>query len=199
MAGVGIFPGTFDPIHSGHIAFCVAALAAGNLEKVVLLPEPKPHGKPRVAPLEHRQAMIALAAAGHPRLEVLALPGQQFSVAKTLPQLQHYFAGARLSLLIGSDVVRTFAYRWPDLETLLAELELLIALRSSDTQQGVENHMQAVQETVPAVRVRYQLIGSPHARASSSRIRADGSAAGLELAPSVATYIAAHRLYAGSV
>ena len=195
MAGIGIFAGTFDPVHSGHIAFCQAALRAADLERVVLLPEGSPRGKTRVTSLAHRRAMLELVSAADSRLEVLTLPSKRFSVAETLPQLQQRFAGHPLSLLIGSDVVRTFADRWPDLGALVAEMELIIGLRAGDTPAEMERLLHALQQAFPATPIRYRFIGSPHARAASSQIRARGVPAP-HLTPLVAAYIAAHRLYA---
>jgi nicotinate-nucleotide adenylyltransferase len=198
MAAIGIFSGTFDPVHSGHIAFCRAAVQAATLEKVVLLPEAAPRGKSPVTSLAHRRAMLELATAADPHLEVLTLPDKRFSVARTLPRLQQLFAGHKLSLLVGSDVVQTFAHRWPGLETLLAEMELIIGLRAGDTASTVEGLLEAVQRAMPKLTLRYRLLDSPYAQAASSQIRSVG-AVPAHLPPPVTAYIAAHRLYAERV
>ena len=196
MARIGIFSGTFDPVHKGHIAFCLAAIAAAGLDRVVLLPEPEPRGKDHAAPLAHRLAMLRLAIQTEPSLDVVTLPGQRFSVAETLPELQRRFAGDELSLLVGSDVVRSFEHGWPGLPQLLGHMRLVIGLRGNDTQTDMEQALAAVSRRFPAVPyIRSILVGSPQPLAASSAVRARGPrAAGV--APPVAAYIATHQLYA---
>jgi nicotinate-nucleotide adenylyltransferase len=194
MARVGIFSGTFDPVHKGHIAFCLAAMQAGRLDRVVLLPEPEPRGKVGVAPLAHRRAMLELAIQNQPGLEVLQLPGRRFTVAETLPELERRFASDELSLLIGSDVVRSLERGWPGQERLLASMGLIVGLRAGDTEERLRRQLAVVAGRSPRSPLRVTFIGSPHAAAASSRIRENANAAGLM--PAVAAYIATHQLYA---
>jgi cytidyltransferase-like protein len=53
MKHIGIYPGSFDPVHEGHFAFAKAALETGRLDTVIFLPEMKPRGKPQVTPSNH--------------------------------------------------------------------------------------------------------------------------------------------------
>jgi nicotinate-nucleotide adenylyltransferase len=196
MAQIGVFSGTFDPVHNGHIAFCLQTLSRGNLDKVVLLAEATPRGKQDVAPLEHRLSMLELAAQQHPKLEVLRVHSKRFTVAETLPELRQRFPGDELSLLVGSDVVRSLSQGWPGLGQLLAEMRLLVALRADDTPEHVEELLGQVRQRFPDTPLHARLIGSPHPHAASSRIR--GQAAPGQLMAPVAAYIAEHRLYAGT-
>ena len=65
---VGIYPGAFDPVHKGHIAFALAAITAHQLDKVFFLPEPSPRHKQGVKALDHRVEMVRLATANDPRI-----------------------------------------------------------------------------------------------------------------------------------
>ncbi|HSX34942.1 MAG TPA: nicotinate-nicotinamide nucleotide adenylyltransferase [Candidatus Saccharimonadales bacterium] len=199
MARIGIFSGTFDPVHTGHIAFCLAAQKAAALDRIVLLPEAHPRHKQPHTPFAHRVAMLRLAAKGMPQLEVLELADTQFSVATTLPQLQARFAHDELYLLLGSDVVPSLAVSWPGLETLLQAMGLVIGIRAQQTPHSVQGRLQALQEAFPAVPVRATTIASPHASVASSAVRAALPHAGqLALIPIVAEYITAYNLYSGA-
>ena len=67
---VALFGGTFDPVHSGHLAVARAALRRYDLDEVVFIPvSHPPHKRPdEMLPFIHRYAMVALACADDPRL-----------------------------------------------------------------------------------------------------------------------------------
>ena len=186
MARIGIFSGTFDPVHAGHVAFAQAALAACRLDRVVFAPEANPRAKPQVAPLEHRVAMLELALEGKADLSVLQLESIQFSVQQTLPELRALFPNDELTLLVGSDVVETFAYRWPGLDDLLQAMDLAVGLRTGADQAAVTKQLQAVQ-------ARFQLVESPHPHAASEPIR--GAQLLVHAIPAVTAYAERFRLY----
>lgn len=133
---VGIYAGTFDPVHSGHIAFALQALRAARLDQVYFLPERRPRGKQGVEHFGHRVAMLRRALRPHPQFEVLELVEASFSVQRTLPHLQQQCAEAELVFLFGSDVVPGLA-QWPQAETLLAKYELVIGLRTQSDHDGL--------------------------------------------------------------
>jgi nicotinate-nucleotide adenylyltransferase len=66
---IGLFGGTFDPIHLGHLAVARAAERRFQLDQIYFIPVGHPPHKPAsdLPPFEHRFAMVALACAGHPR------------------------------------------------------------------------------------------------------------------------------------
>src|SRR5437868_3133041 len=107
MARIGIFPGTFDPVHKGHIAFCLSAAARANLDSVILLPEAEPRRKQPRATFAHRWNMIQEAVADYAQIDARTLPSRQFTVAETLPELRALFPGMQLVLLAGSDVAQS--------------------------------------------------------------------------------------------
>jgi nicotinate (nicotinamide) nucleotide adenylyltransferase len=132
---IGIYSGTFDPIHQGHLAFAEAALEACKLNSVVFLPERRPRGKRHATDISHRVALIERAAQGNASLRVLNLPVDQFTVANTLPTLRSTFKNADLIFLMGSDTVLTFP--WEGLDTLFQEASLAIGMRANDSQNAV--------------------------------------------------------------
>lgn len=173
---IGIFAGTFDPVHAGHAAFAKAAIKLCNLDRVVFLPEPKPRGKVRVTGIGHRVAMLRLATQDNPSFEVMQLPDDQFTIAKTLPELQEKFAGAQLVMLFGSDVAAT-VHTWPDAKTLLAQTELAVGFR---------------EHAAPLVHVKATIVPTAHAHVAASHVRNGNSD---EIAPAVREYIKQHNLY----
>lgn len=117
MTRIGIFSGTFDPVHNGHIDFAKAVVRSGEVDKVIFLPEAWPRNKSNVTPIEQRLTMLKLATADEPSLEVRSLPDRQFTVTKTLPELQKMFAGDELFLLMGADVAKRID-SWPGVDNL---------------------------------------------------------------------------------
>ena len=93
MSRIGVFSGSFDPVHKGHIAFALEAAKTAKLEKVYMAPEIKPRRKPGITHFAHRVAMLKLAVRSQPKLEVLELPDKYFLPQKTLAQLRQRFPG----------------------------------------------------------------------------------------------------------
>lgn len=109
---VGIYPGAFDPIHNGHLAFARAAQAAYALDKVFFLPEPNPTHKQGVKALEHRANMVHLATANDEAFGVMVLDAQAFDVRYLWPRVTARFLGAELFMLTGNNAVKRLG-SWP--------------------------------------------------------------------------------------
>lgn len=184
---VGIFSGTFDPVHRGHIAFALAALKQCALDKVVLLPERSPRGKVGVSDFKHRMHMVRLAARPHRKVSVLTFDEPQFTVGKTLPQLQAKYPGAQLVMLFGSDVIKSFGFRWPGLETLLATAELAVSTRAGESEEVLRTFLDALGLPLTAT-----FVHGPHANVTATEVRM-GNLQGTE--PLVRSYIEQNQLY----
>lgn len=188
-----MYSGTFDPVHQGHVMFCRAAIEACKLDEVWLLPERRPRAKTAVTPYKERVHMAELAIADDSNMHLLQLSDQQFSVQKTLPQLTQRFTDDELFLLLGSDVVQTFTYRWEGLRELLKTVWVIIGMREGDDKDEVQSILQQLQLEY-SVPLRYTIIASPRHHLASLRIRRQRHAED-ELDPRVAAYIADQRLY----
>ncbi len=130
MARIGIFSGSFDPIHKGHIAFAMQALDRANLDKVYICPERKPPRKPGITHAHHRFEMVKLATRAHTNIELLELLGNNFTPAKTLTRLKRKFPKDTLILLMGSDLFEHM-HSWKNVDILLRNVGLVIGARGN--------------------------------------------------------------------
>lgn len=121
-AAIGILGGTFDPIHSAHLALALTARDALALEKVLWIPAGQPrHRDAPLAPAADRLAMVRLAIAGQSAFEVDATEAQSDSPSYTVPTLQRLRrslgATRPLVLLLGADAFLGLPswHRWREL------------------------------------------------------------------------------------
>lgn len=133
---IGIYAGTFDPVHVGHVTFALQSLKAAKLDEVYFLPERRPRTKQQVEHYGHRVAMLKKALKPHPQFDVLDLVDVNFSVERTLPFLRNKFTDNKLVFLFGSDVIEGLA-DWPKSETLLKDSEFVIGLRSQNDRKDI--------------------------------------------------------------
>jgi len=107
---IGVFGGTFDPVHVGHLVAAVGARHALDLDRVLLVVANQPwqkHDRP-VSPAEHRLAMVEAAVAGADRLEASPVEierGGQSYTADTLEAVAATEPDGDLFLVVGGDVV----------------------------------------------------------------------------------------------
>ena len=166
MKRIGIYAGTFDPVHKGHVSFGLQAIAAAGLDEVTFLPEIKPRGKIDVTHISHRIAMLKLALHGHPKLSLLELPDKQFTVASSLPRLHTAYPNDTLLLLIGTDVLEHISV-WPLIRHLLVSTGLVVAVRG----QKDEAHAHRLISQLPVQPPETHVLTSQYKTVSSRHIR----------------------------
>ena len=111
---IGLYGGTFDPIHLGHLRAAETAREAFRLDLVAFLPAAvPPHREAPVTPAEDRLAMARLATAAHPRFEAwdaeLRRPGPSYTV-ETVSTLVSERPSDSFVLVVGADT-------WPEMVT----------------------------------------------------------------------------------
>lgn len=163
---VGIYSGTFDPVHTGHIAFALQAAEAANLDMVCLMPERQPRGKDHVTHYAHRVAMIRRATRPYQQLIVLESEDKSFSIAHTWPRLTEEFAHCEIVYICGSDVLKHMG-KWPHVEQLLSRAELCVGRRKQDSVREVQQAL----ASLPVPPLRSTCIDSLAPTISSSTIR----------------------------
>jgi nicotinate-nucleotide adenylyltransferase len=189
---IGIFSGTFDPVHVGHIEFALMAREQCGLLGVIFLLERAPREKSPTA-YKHRLRMLERAVGEHQWLSVREMPEQQFNVGNTLPKLLHDFSDAELVFLMGSDIVHTFSYRWPGLDELLKQVQLVVAARAHETVQSIQELLNDTYKSYN-LQPHFTVLPSPHKHLASTKIRT-GEHFVTDISSEVAQYIKAHKLY----
>lgn len=184
---VGVFGGSFDPVHLGHLIVAEAAADALALDEVRFIPaRAHPFKHTTYATPEDRLAMLRLAAGGNPRFRVDERELRRASPSFTVDTLRELCAaepGNRLFLLLGADAARDFG-AWREPETI-ARLAGVVVL----TRPGVappEHALLSERLPVPAIDISATAIRERCRRGASIRY----------LVPDpVREYIAAHGLY----
>lgn len=119
---IGLFGGSFNPIHKGHLHLAESVKNACRLDHVLLMPAgTAPHkSSADYAPAEHRLAMCRLAAKPYDWMSVsddeIRKNGKSYTV-ETLRDLQVRYPDDQWTLMIGSDMLLTFDtwYCWQEI------------------------------------------------------------------------------------
>ena len=190
MQRIGLYGGSFNPIHTGHVLVGRAAIEELKLDRLFYIPAAQSPFKTDVqpAPGQLRLAMVRLALAGHLQCEVDDTELRRGGTSYTIDTVRDYacrFKEAKLFYLIGADNLGSLP-EWRE-ATLLAELiEFIIISRPGDTTAAIP----------PPFRGR-SLVGFPFGVSSSqirTRIKA-GQAIDHLVPVAVAEFIRNNRLY----
>lgn len=128
---LGLFGGSFDPVHTGHLGIAREALRVAELDRIWFLPAAQPPHKPerRLAGPEDRVAMLELALAEEPRMEVRCDELERGGTSWTIDTVRALEGEAEeLWLLIGSDNLPGLP-GWREVEELLERARPLVAAR----------------------------------------------------------------------
>ena len=159
MERIGIFGGSFNPPHIGHIRAAKAAIQALQLDKLLLMPVNQPPHKTQSADLptaKQRLDMLRIAAAGEPAFEVSDLEICRGGISytyETVDQVRAAYPEAEICLLLGSDMFLTFL-NWKHPEKILAEVTLAVLCRGEKGEKAkIKAQKAALEETGRKVRL----------------------------------------------
>lgn len=192
---VGLFGGSFDPIHYGHLAIAEDAHLALGLERVIFMPaahQPLKQGQHGAAP-EARLAMVRLACAANPAFEVSPLEIERAGPSYTITTLETLVAErGELVLLLGADAAADLP-RWRAAERITALAQLAVIERP-----GQHFDASKLLAALPQLTDRLAVLAGPQIDISSTmlRQRATTGRSLRYLTPDpVAEYIQTHQPY----
>ncbi|HEX6506109.1 MAG TPA: nicotinate-nucleotide adenylyltransferase [Chloroflexota bacterium] len=195
---VGVFGGTFDPIHIGHLAAAQDAADALDLTRVLFVPNRRPPHKVGlvVSPAKDRLAMVELSIAGNPRFQLSTIEFERDGLSYTLDtlrELRRHNSGTELIFLTGCDALSQL-HTWSRPRELLDEFQIAIM----DRPTGKQVSWEAVEERFPAIRHQVEIVHVVQLNISSDEIRrrvTTGHSIKYYVVPAVEEYIVEHGLY----
>ena len=195
---IGLFGGTFDPPHLGHLILASEARYQLGLNRLlwVLTPEP-PHKRDQIiTPVEHRLAMVNLAIEDNRSFELsrveLDRPGPHYTL-DTVQIIANQYPEADITPIIGGDSLH-------DLPTWHKPKEILYACHWVGVMRrpGEETNLDALERQLPGITSKVHYVDAPLLEIASREIRnrvATGRPFRYYLPGAVYEYIEAHHLY----
>lgn len=195
---IGLYGGSFDPVHTAHRALADTALQQLALDELRWIPAGQPWQKTRrLAPAEHRAAMVSLAIGDNPAFVLerceLERSGPSYTLDTVTLLQQRESHPAQWFLVIGQDQLRNFC-TWHGWAELLQRVTLAVAGRAGTPVQPPDELLNTGHRTV-ALDMPAMALSSTELR---NRLAAGESAVSLAprmVAPAVARYIDRHGLY----
>ena len=199
---LGVFGGTFDPIHVAHLAVAEAARDALGLERVLFIPNRQPPHKPDqvVTPAADRLAMVRAAIADNPAFETSTIeldregPSYTSDTLETLRSERLAAGGSGdIALILSVEALAGLA-TWHEPVRVLELATLVVAPRDGSPDIEAES----IARLVPGVEPRVVMLDGPRMRLSASDIRhraAEGRSVRYLVPDAVAAYIGDQALY----
>jgi nicotinate-nucleotide adenylyltransferase len=198
---IGIFGGTFDPVHYGHLIVAEQAREQADLDQLWFVPSARPPHKvdQPITPFDRRAEMLSLALAGQEdklRVETIERdrPGLSYT-ADTLDLLNEQYPGTDWFLLLGADSVHDLP-TWHDPLRVVDRATILVAGRQGHPHWSAADLAKKL-STEPA-RVRLQVIDVPLIDIASRDLRrraAEGRSLLFQVPHAVRVYISEKKLY----
>ncbi|MEO0565382.1 MAG: nicotinate (nicotinamide) nucleotide adenylyltransferase [Chloroflexota bacterium] len=195
---IGIFGGSFNPLHQGHLIVAEFAAESISLDKILFTPvvDP-PHKDGRgLVPIEHRCRMIDMSIGGNDRFDLSMVdsdrPGPHYSV-DTVQIVGKQFEGSDIYFVMGGDSLRSFP-KWHDPMGIVAHCRLAVMRRPSYKPVQPDMH----DDVLPGLSDHIDMIEAPPIGISSTRIREQlqmGKSVRYLVPDNVLDYIHEHQLY----
>lgn len=168
---VGIFGGTFDPIHMGHLIVAETIMDEFHLDKVVFIPAAVPPHKldKQISPAKHRYMMTMLATCSNPRFQVSDMEmhrqGPSYS-RDTLAQLiEEHGSDTEFYFIVGADSVENL-HTWNRIDELLTMCHFIGASRP-----GCMPDMEKIAQRFGPLAEKIHCLETPELEISSTEIR----------------------------
>jgi len=190
---IGIFSGSFDPIHKGHLRIIRDVLEKDLVDEILIVPSGTPPYRKPLADIGHLRAMAQLAILGLSQVSIApeGLLKASLDTVDTIRAIMRHYSQAELYYIIGADKLAGILL-WREVGRIFELCELLVYPRVGHNAQEL-THFAIIHG------VRARLLSVPSVNMSSSLVRTQISllSDALEMIPPrVARYIALNGLYA---
>lgn len=195
---LGVFGGTFDPVHCGHLVAAEEVRYRLRLDKVLFVPAGMPPHKldHDITPTRHRLAMLELAIASNPGFALSRVDIDRHGPCYTVDTLallhEEYGPGTELFFLMGMDSLADLL-TWKEPERLIRLAWIVVVGRP-----GFQADVDELDKVLPGAAERICIVDTPLMEVSSSDIRQrvrEGAPIRYQVPEAVEAYIRAHRLY----
>ncbi|HSM71518.1 MAG TPA: nicotinate-nucleotide adenylyltransferase [Anaerolineales bacterium] len=195
---IGLFGGTFDPPHLGHLILASEAHAQLGLNRLLWIPTPEPPHKQdqSLTSIEHRLTMVKLAIQDNPDFELsrveLDRPGPHYTL-DTVELIAEQYPEAEITPIIGGDSLRDLP-KWNRPKELLQASHWVGVMR----RPGEQENLEVLENDLPGISSKIHYVDAPLLEIASREIRSrimDGKHFRYFLHPAVYEYILENRLY----
>lgn len=168
---VGIFGGTFDPIHIGHLIVAETIMDEFHLDKVVFIPAAVPPHKldKQISPAKHRYMMTMLATCSNPRFQVSDMEmhrqGPSYSRDTLAQLLEEHGRDTEFYFIVGADSVENL-HTWNRIDELLTMCHFIGASRP-----GCMPDMEKIAQRFGPLAEKIHCLETPELEISSTEIR----------------------------
>jgi nicotinate-nucleotide adenylyltransferase len=197
---IGVFGGSFDPVHMGHLTIAQDAVEQLELARLIFVPAAVPPHKQghTLADGRHRFEMLQLATEGNLSFEVSDMELQRGGVSytfDTMTQIQFEHPGAELYFIVGLDSLAEL-HLWRNVEQLLEKYTVVPLARGGEDPAKIAEQIQLSSHWKTKLLERLIRIHEVEISASEVRMRlAEGLSIRYLVPPEVEMYIAEHHLY----
>ena len=196
---LGIFGGTFNPPHIGHLIIAQTALEELKLDKIIFMPSGNPPHKTDgdVIDASHRFNMTKLLIKDNPSFDILDIEvkSEELSyTANTLKKLNKIYKDTDIYFIIGADSLVQF-HTWKNPEVICDNAKLAIAKRNEVNADSFERSKEFVEDEYGA---DIKVVSMPTIQISSTQLRqriADNLSIRYRTTAEVEEYIIKHKLY----
>ena len=169
---IGVFGGTFDPVHTGHLLLAETALVQAGLSRVIFMPT---HIQPfkqdaETSSDDDRLRMLGLAVSDNPHFGVTSIETDKGGVSYTIDSLRTLrgeYGGARICFIIGTDMFLMID-KWKEAEALVSEFDFAVGVRPGYRH---DEAMEKAGELKDAYGTRIDFVDNPPIDLSSTEIR----------------------------